>query len=96
MILLPFPVDLALALVAFLGLSWYRRYLLLRKLGMKNSPRAGTGFEFKKIKELYESNISNSTEYDQSKVKYYCMNCGYQHREIVCPECGSKMNRAGL
>jgi hypothetical protein len=51
MLLLPLPVDLALALVAFLGLGWYRRYLLLRKLGMKNSPSAGTGFEFKKIKE---------------------------------------------
>ena len=54
-LLLPFPTDLALALVAFLVLGWYRRYLLLRKLGMKNPTSTVTGFDFKKIKELYES-----------------------------------------
>jgi rubrerythrin len=47
------------------------------------------GFEFKKIEELYKSNISESIDYGQSKVKYYCMNCGYEHREIACPKCGS-------
>ena len=95
-LLLPFPADLALALIAFLGLGWYRRYLLLRKLGMKNPTSIVTGFEFKKIKELYKSNISNSIDDSQSKVKYYCMNCGYEHREIACPNCGSKMKRVGL
>jgi hypothetical protein len=88
MLLLPFPADLVLALLSFLVLSWYRRYLLLRKIGLKISPSAVTRFKFKVIKELYKSNISNSTEYDQSKVKYYCMNCGYEHREIACPEYG--------
>jgi predicted RNA-binding Zn-ribbon protein involved in translation (DUF1610 family) len=96
MLFLPFPADLALALVAFLVIGWYRRYLYLRKLGIKNPTNTGTGFEFKKIKELYKSNISNSIDYGQSKVKYYCMNCGYEHREIACPKCGSKMKRIGL
>ena len=96
MLFLPFPADLALALVAFLVLGWYRRYLLLRKLGMKNPTSTVTGFEFKKIKELYKSNISNSVDDGQSKVRYYCMKCGYEHREIACPKCGSKMKRAGL
>jgi rubrerythrin len=64
--------------------------LLVRELGMKNSSNAGTGFEFKKIKESYNSNISDSTEYDQGRVMHYCMNCGYKHREMACPECGSK------
>jgi hypothetical protein len=95
-IFLPFPADLVLALITFLGLGWYRRYLLSRKLGIKNSTSTITGFEFKKFKELFKSNISDSTEYDQSKVKYYCMNCGYEHREIVCPKCSSKTNRVGL
>ena len=93
---LPFPADLALALIAFLILGWYKRLLLLRKAGLKNPTNTGTGFEFKKIKELYKSNISNSVDYGQSKVKYYCMNCGLEHREIACPKCGSKMKRAGL
>ena len=96
MLFLPFPADLALALVAFLVLGWYRRYLLLRKLGMKNPTSTVTGFEFKKIKELYKSNISDSIDYGQSKVKYYCMKCGNEHREIACPKCGSKMKRVGL
>ena len=95
-LLLPFPADLALALVAFLVLGWYRRYLSLRKLGMKNPTSPNTGFEFKKIKELYKSNISNSIDDSQSKVKYYCMNCGYEHREIECPKCGSKIKRTGF
>jgi predicted RNA-binding Zn-ribbon protein involved in translation (DUF1610 family) len=95
-IFLPFPIDLALALVAFLVLGWYRRNLLLRKLGMKNPRSTVTGFEFKKIKELYKSNISDSIDHDQSQVRYYCMKCGNEHREIACPKCGSKMKRAGL
>lgn len=93
---LPFPADLALALIAFLILGWYRRLLLLRKAGLKNPTSTFTGFEFKKIKELYKSDISDSIDDSQSKVKYYCMKCGYEHREIACPKCGSKMKRAGL
>ena len=93
---LPFPADLALALVAFLVIGWYRRYLYLGKVGIKNPTNTGTGFEFKKIKELYKSDISDSIDDSQSKVKYYCMKCGYEHREIACPKCGSKMKRAGL
>jgi hypothetical protein len=88
-IFLPFPADPALTLVAFLIIGWYRRYLFLRKLGMKNLTSTVTGFEFNKIEELYKSNISESIDYGQSKVKYYCMNCGYEHREIACPKCGS-------
>jgi hypothetical protein len=93
---LPFPADLALALIAFLVLGWYRRLLLLRKAGLKNPTSTFTGFEFKKIKELFKSNNSDSTDDSESKVKYYCMNCGYEHREIGCPKCGSKIKRAGL
>ena len=29
------------------------------------------------------------------KLKYYCMNCGTQHRQAACPKCGSKMKRIG-
>jgi hypothetical protein len=99
MLFLPFPADLALALLAFLVLSWYRRNLLLRKLGIENARSNATGFEFKKIKEFYKSilsNFSHTTNYGQSQIKYYCMICGNEHREIACPKCGSKMKRIGL
>ena len=46
MLFLPFPADLALALIAFLIIGWYRRHLYLRKLGMKNPTSTGTGFDF--------------------------------------------------
>ena len=99
MLFLPFPVDLAVALLAFLALSWYKRNLLLRKLGMENARSKDTGFEFKKIKEFYKSifsNVFHSTDYGQSQVRYYCMKCGKEHREIACPKCGSKIKRVGL
>jgi hypothetical protein len=28
-------------------------------------------------------------------IKYYCMSCGKEHKEIACPNCGSKMKRVG-
>jgi DNA-directed RNA polymerase subunit RPC12/RpoP len=31
----------------------------------------------------------------QGPLKYYCMNCGKEHKEIACPNCGSKMKRVG-
>jgi rubrerythrin len=32
---------------------------------------------------------------NSSSLKYYCMNCGTQHKQIACPKCGSKMKRVG-
>jgi hypothetical protein len=99
MLLLPFPIELAVALLAFLVLGWYRRYLFLRKLGMKNPTRTVAGFELKRIKEFYKSifsNFSHSTDYGQIQVRYYCMECGNEHRERACPKCGSKMKKIGL
>jgi len=99
MLFLPFPVDLVVALLAFLALSCYKRNLLIRKLGMENTRSRDIGFEFKKIKEFYKSifsNVSHSIDYGQSQVRYYCMRCGKEHREIACPKCGSKIKRAGL
>ena len=98
MLFLPFPVDLALALLAFLVIGWYRRNLLLRKSGIENARTNDMGFEFK-IKEFYKSvfsNFSHTTDHSQSQIKYYCMRCGNEHREIACPKCGSKMKRIGL
>ena len=66
-IFLPFPADLVLALMAFWS-GWFRRYLLSRKLGMKNPGSRITGFEFKKIRELFKSNISVSNDDSQIKV----------------------------
>jgi Zn finger protein HypA/HybF involved in hydrogenase expression len=28
-----------------------------------------------------------------SPIKFYCMNCAYEHKESACPKCGSKVVR---
>ena len=97
MILLPFPVDLGIALTAFLLLSMYRRKLLLRKLGIESSSK-GSSIDTKNIKNFFKSisfKDSHSTNYDHAQIKYYCMRCGNEHKEISCPKCGSKMKRIG-
>jgi rubrerythrin len=53
------------------------------------------------IKGLYKSlsslefgrDIGNSSGYAQ--LKFYCMNCGYEHGENACPKCGSKAVKVG-
>ena len=98
MILLPSPIDFAIALTAFLLLSMYRRKLLLRKLGIEFTSNKNSSIDIKNIKNFFKSisfKASHSTEYGQVQVKYYCMRCGNEHREISCPKCGSKMKRIG-
>jgi rRNA maturation endonuclease Nob1 len=36
-----------------------------------------------------------TTAYGSSALKYYCMGCGTQHKQVACPKCGSKMRRIG-
>jgi hypothetical protein len=100
MLFLPFPADFIVALFAFLVLSWFRRNQLFRKLAgdpKRNSIDSST--DFKSIKDFFRSisssEVSSSTDNDYGSVKYYCMKCGNEHREITCPKCGSKMKKVG-
>ena len=36
---------------------------------------------------------ASGTIQNESQLKYYCMNCGKEHREIKCTYCGSKMKK---
>jgi hypothetical protein len=55
--------------------------------------RYGTGMGG--IKNLFGS-FSSSMSVNQSRqLKYYCMNCGKEHNNIACPNCGSKMKQVG-
>ena len=82
-LVLPFPVSLIAALGAFVLLNFIRTRRMLKKNGVD-------------IKGLFRSFSSASINGGQySSVKYYCMNCGKEHREIACPNCGSKMKRVG-
>ena len=83
-LVLPFPVSLIAALGAFFLLNFIRTRRMLKKSGVD-------------IKGLFRSFSSASMggggQY--TPIKYYCMSCGKEHREIACPNCGSKMKRVG-
>lgn len=84
-LVLPFPISLIGALGAFLFLNFIRTRRVLRRAGVKN------------MKEFFKSlSPSASSPYGgYGPIKYYCMSCGKEHKEISCPNCGSKMKRVG-
>jgi hypothetical protein len=80
--LLPFPLDF----ISVVGLL-----ILVNFLRMRSVMKRYGGMS--RIKDMFGSLSSDSSQY--SRVKYYCMSCGKEHREIACPNCGSKMKRVG-
>jgi hypothetical protein len=83
-LLLPFPVSLAAILGVFILLNMYMRRIMLRRM----SSAGATGI-FGSMSPIFSSNNSSS-------LKYYCISCGTQHKEIACPGCGSKMKKVGF
>jgi hypothetical protein len=48
------------------------------------------------VKDMFSSLSSSTPDNNQYRpLKYYCMSCGKEHREIACPNCGSRMKRVG-
>lgn len=84
-LVLPAPYDL---------ISVFGLYVLVNFLRVKGIIKGygGPGG----IKGLFGSMFPSTSGNDRSRpLKYYCMNCGKEHREIACPNCGSKMKRVG-
>ena len=82
-LILPFPVSLLAALGAFVLLNFIRTRRVLKKAGV----------DVKGLFRLLSSASMNGGQY--TPIKYYCMSCGKEHKEIACPNCGSKMKRVG-
>jgi hypothetical protein len=80
-LVLPFPISLVGALAAFMFLNFIRTTRMLKRSGID-------------MKGLFRS-LSSSSMYGYTPLKYYCMSCGKEHKEIACPNCGSKMKRVG-
>ena len=93
----PFPLSFGIALLVFFALNAARTHIALKRQGMPGG-----------IKDLYKSMGSsldagwNNTMFGvggagmgYSPIKFYCMNCGYEHKETACPKCGSKAVRTG-
>jgi hypothetical protein len=85
-LVLPFPYDFFSVIALFILINFLRGRSTLKRYG-------GTGG----IRDLFGSLLSSmsSTNNQSSPLKYYCMSCGKEHREIECPNCGSKMKRVG-
>lgn len=95
--LFPFPIDWFVAISVFILISMYRRKLFLMKLEIKGKGKP-ININLTVIKNFFKSipgNTLSSTTYSSRQVKYYCMSCGNEHREISCPKCDSKMKRVG-
>ena len=85
-LVLPFPISLVGAFGVFLFLNFIRTRRMLKNAGVKN---------MKEFFKSLSSSASPSAYGGYNPIKYYCMNCGKEHREIACPDCGSKMKRVG-
>ena len=80
--LLRFPYDLISIIVLFIIINLWRVRKLMKKYG-------GVGG----IKDMLGTISSGNDQ--QRPLKYYCMNCGNENKEVACPNCGSKMKRVG-
>jgi len=81
--LLPLPLDF-ISVSGLFALTYY----LKSRSEMKRF--GGTGG----ISDLFVSFPSAFND-RYRPLKYHCMNCGKEYREIACPKCGSKMKRVG-
>jgi hypothetical protein len=84
-LLLPFPVDFISVAGLFILMMYLRSRSEMNKFGGMDG-----------IRNLFGSFSSSSSSEDGNQrrpLKYYCMNCGLEHKEIACPNCGSKMKR---
>jgi hypothetical protein len=89
----PFPLSFGIALLIYFVLNAARMHIILKRQGMPGG-----------LKDMYKSmtsslggswNNSVGTGMGYSPIKFYCMNCGNEHRETACPKCGSKAVRTG-
>ena len=87
-LLLPFPISLAAIFGVFILLNMYMRRIMMKRMG-RMSGRAG-------MFGSMSSALSGGTSNNGSSLMYYCMSCGKEHKEIACPNCGSKMKRVGF
>jgi hypothetical protein len=82
---LPFPYDFASVLGLFILIIFFRTRSMMIRYGRTRGLRDLFGF--------LSSSMSGNDQH--GSLRYYCMDCGKEHKEIACPNCGSKMKRAG-
>ena len=89
--IIPFPVSLVVLVLVLVLLNVFRTDLALKRQGVGG------------IKGLYRSmssgagrgNNLGSNGFGYPPIKFYCMSCGYGHKNDSCPKCGSKTVKIG-
>lgn len=79
----PFPYSFIVLIAIILGISYYRRRRMGRGMGggfFGMGNRGGGG----------------GGMFGEKGIDYYCMNCGTKHNQLSCPNCGSKLKKAGF
>jgi hypothetical protein len=82
----PFPWSLAVVVGIFLLLDFY----LIRKASRKMRNGYSENSVFDSLSSLFNSGGGMASN---GSLKYYCISCGAQHKQVSCPKCGSKMER---
>ena len=80
--ILHYPYDLISVIILFISINLWRGRKVMKKYGGISG-----------IKDMLGMLSSENNRHVQ--LKYYCMNCGKEHRETACPNCGSTMKRVG-
>jgi hypothetical protein len=84
--LVPFPISLVVIIGIFILFNFYIRNRMMRKMGMRTG---GTG-------GIFNPMSSSMAGPGNSSLRYYCMSCGTQHKQLACPSCGSRMKKVGF
>jgi rubrerythrin len=84
-LVLPFPVGFLASIVVLFSLNIIRAEIMLRKAGMGGIK--GYYKSFSSLESGKDWGVSNTL---YKPLTFSCMNCGYVHKKIACPKCGSK------
>ena len=87
--ILPFPWSLAVIIGIFLLLDFY----LIRKANRRMRNGHSENSVFDSLSSLFSSDDDNRAA--NSGLKYYCISCGAQHKQVSCSKCGSKLKKIG-
>ena len=89
--ILPFPISWGVLLIVLISLNIIRAEMALRKAGIGGIKGWYKGFSSLGFSRGWGASNNSST---YKPLKFYCMNCGNEHKKITCPKCGSKAVRA--
>jgi hypothetical protein len=82
-LLLPFPFVLICVFALCVFINFIRGRRIIKRNG-----------SIDRIEDVSDYVYSRSVD-NQRPLRYYCMDCMKEYREIACPNCGSKMKRIG-